>query len=559
MGKLSWCKTIVSLCVFFAVEVIGSSGQTFKTLHSFDGTDGNGPIAGLVQATDGNFYGTTNNGGSYGNGTVFKITPEGKLTTLHNFDNTDGINPAGLIQASDGNFYGTTFQGGSSNNCDPWSPGQGGCGTVFKISPEGTFTRLHSFDWTDGAYANAGLIQASDGDFYGTTNMGGAFFYFGTVFKITPEGKLTTLHSFDWTDGAYPNAGLIQASDGDFYGTTSTGGAYNNCVFPGLGRLGGPCGTVFKITPQGKLTTLHSFKLNGTDGFSPAAGLIQASDGNFYGTTEYGGPDLYFGTVFKITPEGKLTTLHSFDSVMSPAGLIQATNGNFYGTTNNGGSYGNGTVFKITPEGKLTTLHSFAGHPTDGEGPGTLVQATNGKFYGTASAGGAYYDGTVFSLSTGLSPFVETSPTFGIVGTAVIILGNNLTDATSVTFNGKAATFTVISSTEIKTTVPNDATTGKVKVQTSSGELTSNVNFRVTATISSFSPAIGPAETVVTINGESFTGATSVTFGGVKATSFTVDSYTQITATVPTGAKTGKITVTTPGGTATSAGTFTVT
>jgi uncharacterized repeat protein (TIGR03803 family) len=557
MGKLSWCKTIVSLCVFFAVEVIGSSGQTFKTLHSFDGTDGNGPIAGLVQATDGTFYGTTWNGGSYDNGTVFKITPQGKLTTLHSFDNTDGINPAGLIQASDGNFYGTTFQGGSSNNCDPWSPGQGGCGTVFKISPEGTFTRLHSFDLTDGAYPNAGLIQASDGNFYGTTNQGGSYGN-GTVFKMTPTGTLTILDS---TEG-YPSAGLIQASDGNFYGTTSVGGSYGT-------------GSVFKITPEGKLTTLHSFDNTGWPcecgtgrvvgiSVNPAT-LIQASDGNFYGTTAAGGSrncEGGCGTVFKISPEGTFTRLHSFDLTDgSPsAGLIQASDGNFYGTTFAGGSYDNGTVFKITPQGNLTTLHSFAGHPTtDAAGPGTLVQATNGKFYGTASGGGAYYDGTVFSLSTGLSPFVETSPTFGIVGTAVIILGNNLTDATSVTFNGKASTFTVISSTEIKTTVPNDATTGKVKVQTSSGELTSNVNFRVTATISSFSPAIGPAETVVTINGESFTGATSVTFGGVKATSFTVDSSTQITATVPTGAKTGKITVTTPGGTATRAGTFTVT
>ena len=158
----------------------------------------------------------------------------------------------------------------------------------------------------------------------------------------------------------------------------------------------------------------------------------------------------------------------------------------------------------------------------------------------------------------GLGPFVETLPTSGKVGAAVKILGNNLKGSTSVTFNGKAATFKV-SSTEITTTVPSGATTGKVKVTTPKGMLTSNVKFRVTPTISSFSPASGPVGTSVVITGESFTGATSVTFGGVKATSFTVDSHTQITATVPTGAKTGKIGVATPGGTATSTGTFTVT
>ncbi|HYA23881.1 MAG TPA: IPT/TIG domain-containing protein, partial [Terriglobales bacterium] len=214
----------------------------------------------------------------------------------------------------------------------------------------------------------------------------------------------------------------------------------------------------------------------------------------------------------------------------------------------------------------LTTLHSFDG--TDGLGPiGALVQATDGDFYGTTSWGGASHNcaapaggcGTVFSLAVGLGPFVKTLPTSGKVGTSVIILGNGLTGSTAVSFNGTAATFTVVSSTEITTTVPTGATTGTVKVTMPSRTLKSNVAFRVTPQITSFTPTSGPVGTPVTITGVSLTQTTAVTFGGVKATSFTVDSDTQVTSTVPTGAKTGKIGINTPGGTATSSTTFTVT
>jgi uncharacterized repeat protein (TIGR03803 family) len=338
----------------------------------------------------------------------------------------------------------------------------------------------------DGYYSEAGLIQASNGDFYGTTTFGGAGGV-GTVFRITPGGKLTTLYSFcsqsNCTDGEYPEAGLVQATNGNFYGTTYGGGGAN-------GR-----GTVFKITPGGTLTTLYSFcpQSGCPDGGSPQAGLIQATNGSFYGTTFAGGAhDL--GTVFKITPGGNLTTLYSFCSVGYPdcadgdlprfGALVQATNGDLYGTAPSGGAqiyYG--TIFKITPGGTLTTLYSFcpqSGCP-DGDDPrGTLVQDTNGNLYGTTFAGGANGFGTVFSLSVGLGPFVETQTTSGKIGAAVKILGTNLTGATSVTFNGTTATFHVVSSSEITTTVPTGATTGKVKVVTPHRTLTSNVNFRVT-------------------------------------------------------------------------------
>jgi uncharacterized repeat protein (TIGR03803 family) len=313
----------------------------------------------------------------------------------------------------------------------------------------------------------------------------------GTVFKITPQGGLTTLYSFcsqtSCADGDNPFSGLVQGTDGNLYGLTSSGG--DPSCRPGEG-----CGTVFKITRGGTLTTLYSFHAVGLN--PQYAPLVQGIDGNFYGTTVSGGHGaactslIGCGTAFKITPRGTLTTLYNFCSQTncvdgeSPfAPLVQATDGNLYGTTNEGGAsnscrYGCGTVFKITPQGMLTTLHSF--DLTDGESPnGGLVQDTNGPFYGTTNGGGTNYDGTVFSLAVGLGPFVESVPTSGKVGAAVTILGSKLTGATSVTFNGTRATFTVVSSTEITTMVPTGATTGKVQVTKPVGTVTSNVAFHV--------------------------------------------------------------------------------
>src|SRR5580692_11428075 len=381
------------------------------------------------------------------------------FTTLHSFDGTDGRFPEeGMVQATNGNLYGMT-EGDGAN----------GDGTVFKITPSGTLTTLHSFDGTDGAGPPGGPIQATDGNFYGTKYLGGANDS-GTVFKMTPGGTLTTLYSFcsrsNCSDGFSPSAPLVQATDGNLYGTTQMGGASGS-------------GTVFKMTLSGKLTTLQSF--GGIEGEYCGAGLVQATDGNFYGTVEQGGAN-GDGTVFKITPSGKLTTLHSFhgaDGENPSAGLIQATDGNLYGTTLNGGTNGDGTVFKITLSGKLTTLHNFDG--ADGsETFAGLVQATDGDLYGAPEEGGANGDGTIFRLSVGLGPFVETQPTSGTVGAAVKILGTNLTGATSVTFDGTAAVFKVVSKSLITTSVPAGATTGKVEVKTPRGPLKSNVVFRVT-------------------------------------------------------------------------------
>jgi uncharacterized repeat protein (TIGR03803 family) len=468
---------------------------TFTTLLRFEGTNGAGPTGSLIQGFDGNLYGTADEMGANGYGTVFKLARNGTLTTLYNFcaetNCSDGASPvAGLVHGFDGNFYGITGGGGFSNNGCSF----GGCGTVFKITPKGKLTVLHRFsDSTGGNAPQAGLVQATDGNLYGTTSDLGTTNIAGTVFKITPQGALTTLYTFcaqtNCTDGSIPEAALIQATDGNLYGTTVTGGANGN-------------GTVFRISTEGSFSTLYSFcaQPNCVDGIDPQAGLVQATDGDFYGTT-YGGGLYGAGTVFRVTSSGHFTTLYSFcaqpncsdGALPYKESLFQATDGNFYGTTIVGTSSSVngreccGTIFKITSGGVLTTLYDFCSETncSDGEWPyAGVFQATNGNFYGTASFGGGSAVcsggcGTVFRLEMGLGPFVETVPTSGKIETKVFILGSSLKGATRVTFNGAAAAFTVVSSSEITAVVPSGATTGKVVVTTPGGPLTSNVNFRI--------------------------------------------------------------------------------
>ena len=493
LGKLNWGKRACTVFALCAATAVALPAQTFTTLFSFDGADGEAPEeAALVQGTSGDLYGTTVLGGANSDSTVFKISPSGTLTSLYSFNNGTGgpTFPTALIQAANGDFYGTTLAGGVY-----------GYGSVFKITPGGTLTTLYSFcsqggsNCTDGASPQAGLVQATNGDLYGTTYIGGASLlgsdgYGGTVFKITPGGTLTTLYSFcsqggsNCTDGDNPIAGLVQATNGDLYGTTQYGGA--NCV------LEYGCGTVFKITLSGALTTLYNFcsQSGCTDGENPYAGLVQATNGDLYGTVESGGTN-GFGTVFKITPGGTFTTIYRFCSLTNCAdggvpfaGLVQATNGDLYGTTYMGGAnYDGGTIFQITPSGTLTTIYSFCAQGVfpncpDGVGSSGLIQDTNGTLYG-AAGGGTYGYGTIFSLSIGLGPFVETQTTAGKVGAHVKILGTDLTGATSVSFNGTAAAFTVDSPSLITTTVPSGATTGKVEVVTPSGTLSTYVPYRV--------------------------------------------------------------------------------
>jgi uncharacterized repeat protein (TIGR03803 family) len=410
-NEMKW-RTSACAVLLLGLAAAVSSAQTLTTVADFDGADGTGPNSVLVQGTDGNFYGTTEFGGANNLGTVFKMTPAGALTTLHSFCSqpgvcTDGLTPNGLVQATDGNFYGTTIRGGTiTSNCNGFNTG-GGCGTVFKITPTGQLTTLYKFcsqpNCTDGFIPLAPLVQGTDGNLYGTTAGGGIGPYEtygnGTIFKMTPTGALTTLYRFcslaNCADGSGPGGtsgggGLVQATDGNFYGTTWGGGTSN-------------VGTVFKITAGGTLTTLHSF--DGADGGYPNGTLVQGSDGNFYGTER--------GGVFKITPEGALTPLASLD--FPYAGLVQATDGNFYGTEYTGG-IGDGSIFKITSDGVVTPLYSFCSQAncTDGYAPiAGVMQAANGKLYGTTLGGGTFscvdysvgYEGcgTIYSLDVGLS------------------------------------------------------------------------------------------------------------------------------------------------------------
>jgi uncharacterized repeat protein (TIGR03803 family) len=463
-----------------------ASSPSFKTLAYFNGANGYAPTSmSLIQGTDGNLYGSTEGGCSVGCGNIFKLSPGGGLATVYSFGYAEGAWPEGsMVQGSDGNFYGTTYGGGSSY-CRGWA--DYGCGTVFKLTPAGKLTTLYAFcpneDCSTGSNPSGPLIEGTDGDFYGTTTLGGTGN--GTIFKIAATGKLTTLYTFASSDGAQPT-GLIQGTDGNFYGTTMKGGSEDD-------------GTAFVISSRGTLTTLHNFcTVSGftptwnpcIDGGRPEAPLVQGSDGNFYGTTSNNG--LGGGTFFQLTTGGTLTTLHNFcsqtnctDGASPAAPLIQATDGNFYGTTNAGGTNpgngicsGCGTLFQITPSGKLTTLHDFAG--TDGTRPNGLVQGTDGEFYGTTNYGGTVYTGgTAFSLNAGLGPFVVVRPASGAAGAVVTVLGTDLADAKAVSFNGTKAKFTVVSGTEITSTVPAGATPGPVQVTTSRGVLHSNVNFMV--------------------------------------------------------------------------------
>jgi len=387
-GNLYGTTTLGGTNDFGTVFKISTDG-VLTSLYSFTGgNDGAEPEAGLVQGADGYLYGTTGFGGTNDSGTIFQISTDGALTSWYSFSGgNDGGQPsAGVVQGSDGFFYGTTEDGGANDD-----------GTVFQIMGNGALTTIYSFGMItnadgialDGAYSEAGLVLGSGGFFYGTTSAGGTNDS-GTVFKITTGGSLTTLYSFSGdNDGGNPGAGLVQDSNGSFYGTTEFGGTNFN-------------GTVFQITTGGALTTWYSFT-GGNDGAEPEAGLVQGTNGYLYGTTFSGGTQSQ-GTVFQISTNGALTSLYSFtalnDGANPLAGLVEASNGEFYGTTENGGSNNVGTVFQISTSGTLTSLYSFTGG-NDGANPDAgLVQARDGYLYGTTEDGGTNYSGTVFRFST---------------------------------------------------------------------------------------------------------------------------------------------------------------
>jgi uncharacterized repeat protein (TIGR03803 family) len=360
---------------FFKMTTNGVLSTVYTFIGSHDGED---PYSALAQGRDGNLYGTTYSGGASGSGIVFRISASGVMTNLYSFTGgNDGFSPqAGLVQGSDGNLYGTTLGGGVS-----------AFGTVFKITTNGALSTLYSLViGLDGNGPEATLVQGKDGDFYGTASNGGTNGV-GTVFRITTNGVFTSFYSFTGgDDGANPYGPVMQGSDGAFYGTTGYGGTNNH-------------GTVFRVTTN-TFTSLYSFT-GGNDGANPYAGLAQASNGVLYGATLNGGAN-GVGTIFKITTNGVFSSIYSFaggDDGGYPYGtLVLAKNGAFYGTT----SYGTnsaGSVFKITTNGVVTALYSFTGG-NDGASPQAgLVQGADGSFYGTTFGGGAGNAGTVFRIT----------------------------------------------------------------------------------------------------------------------------------------------------------------
>ncbi len=411
---------------------VADAAGNLATLHEFSGPDGMTPFGRLLVAADGTLFGTTAEGGDFGLGTVFRMTPGGDFSTLVHFDGSNGATPqVALLGAADGTMYGTTPAGGP-----------GGAGTIFSVTPDGAFSIIVAFDGSNGSGPTGELVLGSDGAIYGTTHFGTGGR--GSLFRLASDGTLATLVEFTdagetaETPGLHPDSGVIQASDGNLYGTTSQGGASGKGTLfrfepatgifatvaeftggedggtpSGLRELSdgylygttqvggaGSAGTLFRLPVDGStpLQTIFSFSV--VDGNFPASGVTQTSDGNAYGTTMFGGPGNY-GTIFQVTPDLAVTRIVSFTGAVGadPTGrLVQAGDGNFYGTTSSGGAHGLGTVFRLTPDGLVTTVASFDGD--NGAFPsGGLIQASDGHLYGTAEEGGEIGDGTVYRVT----------------------------------------------------------------------------------------------------------------------------------------------------------------
>ena len=441
----------ISLLALFSLPFLLSTAraQTETVLYSFCAqqvcSDGEGPSTGLVFDQHGNLYGVTSTGGGgaygvcnfYGRystcGTIYKVTPDGVETVLYNFcakqQCTDGALPAaGLVFDKQGNLYGTAYSGGSHGHGVCSFAGVTGCGVVFKLTPEGQYTVLYNFcsrsNCSDGMYPSRRLVFDKQGNLYGTTVRGGDNRFCGwdnegcgTIYKLTPEGKEIVLHNFcrqtNCTDGANPLAGLIFDKRGNMYGTTVTGGAY--CVF--YGSEG--CGVVYKLTPKGKYTVLLTFCSANEecyDGALPEDGVILDHDGTLYGTTSEGGSHQWgyghqWGVVFRLSAEGKETVLHNFCTQtnctdgLRPNRITFGPGGNLYGTTWGGGAYGWGAVYKLTPDGAETILYNFCSQTNcaDGAYPETgLIFDQQANMYGTTvwgDASGPLGDGVVYKIT----------------------------------------------------------------------------------------------------------------------------------------------------------------
>lgn len=365
--------TIFSITTTGAINII-------RHLNSV--TDGATPHGELIRATDGNFYGLTSGGGTNTYGTIFRLSPDGVYTVLRHLSYaTDGTNPRGhLVQAKDGNFYGMTYGGGPN-----------GTGTIFRITPAGTFTVIKSFNkTTDGGNSYGSLTEGKDGLLYGMTYSGGSFGY-GTIFKITTSGTYTVIrHLNSASDGAYPQGDLIQASDGNFYGVCYSGGSNGN-------------GTIFKLTTAGAYTVLRHLSAS-LDGGNPFGNLYQHTDGFLYGMNRTGGAKTS-GTAYRISTSGAFTLLHSFvpetEGATPNGGFVRGGDGNLYGFTSSGGATGGGVAIKMNTSGAVTILTSFDGSIKGNAPYETLIKGRDSAYYGTVSNGGLYGYGAIIKICGG--------------------------------------------------------------------------------------------------------------------------------------------------------------
>jgi len=451
---------VLLIAVLFAL-VPATYAQTYTVIHNMGSTADdavNPAIAGTIVQSRGGAMFSTAGGGTDGTlGRAFRITTSGTTSTLETFHPGQQVS-GGLTLGTDGLYYGTANNGGTY-----------GKGVIFKMTQDGVRTPLYSFHGgSDGGYPTAAPIQSQAGDFYGTTEGRTGF---GSVYRINKYGDFTLLHTFTGTpDGARPYGPLVQGNDYYLYGTTELGGTHG-------------AGTIFRVSSTGDFKVIYNF--NFTDGAYPFAGLIQAKDGNFYGVTAWGG-SMSDGTVFKMTPNYTVSLLHSFmmgaDGGVPMGGLVQATDGNLYGTASGYGAADGGVLFRISLTGEYSVLHSFSYetgyYPID-----TLLQHTNGILYGMTESGGVSYlggpGGTFYSMNVGLKPFVTYLSTYGRVGALVQILGQGFTSDSVVSFHGVPASSTVVSSTYIRAYVPGGATSGPITVTTPSGTLMSNKAFIV--------------------------------------------------------------------------------
>ena len=355
-----------------------------KFIHSFEGPEGEQPSSALVYGSDGKLHGVTGFGGNAGGGTAYKMQPNGELTVLHFFHKKPGpLRPWGLIQGADGQYYGASGGGGEFHNS----------GTAYRMTPQGAVTVLHSFnyDGPEGAYPYAPLLQASEGSLYGTTCCAKGKLE-GGVFKVSADGSaFKVVHQFSTAHGNVRSPeffSLLEASDGNIYGVTLRGGTHDS-------------GAVYRLGPDDSFEVFHSFRTDDNRGWGAASGLLEAPDGFLYGATSAGGAHGQ-GTFFRMGFDGQITVLHAFSEKEGhpTANLLLARDGHFYGATTFGGQYKKGSAFRLTADGVLTPLFAFGNPATaDGAWPEAgLVEAEDGVFYGTTRQGGEHGRGTVYRL-----------------------------------------------------------------------------------------------------------------------------------------------------------------